>query len=1106
MYIRECKVDGYGALRDVELVFDRPITVLLGPNEAGKSTLIRFIRAMLYGIPSRREPLDRAEPVFGGRHGGRIAVTATDGHEWLLERHADAGAGGPAGRKPRGGLTIRDADGRETGWSQSEWERRALGGVSERLFRQLFAVSLDELHALHTLQGEEIGNYLYHSGLAGGASLGRTRRRLAAEMDKLYRPRGATQEINRQLALIKELESEIRASRTGLETYRELEREWLQVGRRLEEVEKRRPALAARQAELRAAVDMREWWLKLRLLQEEERELTDSLADSARPPLTEEAEPAWRALQLRRREAQESVRQAESAVRQLREEREALRWDERLLEHAPELERLEAARQAVAARQEERESLAAERRLIGETLEELISRGGPDWTEDDLAAFVAVLSEREPLRRLQRDWEESRRRMASLETDASRLKRKREALLAERDAGAAAPEPAGSRPLPPEEPEAVGPLRPGDRLSLSRAWDELDDAFRLLERRLASAAEGADSGAAEAPAVGRSAAGRSFRRRKTGGSRALRFAAGCGAALSVALAIAGAATGASGSAAWYAAAAAAALLAGVFASIALRSRGNGNASRNGTAAERAAETAELRRGVEARLAALLERPEPTAAALLGGDRDASGEAWRRLRRAVQAGMAERERAERLRERLRESEDQLRQVDRELAALETAEEEEAARLERLEAEWAAWLSRWRLPPALTPESLPELLHVAEQGQSALRRQARTLERLTALEDLQSAFRQSAAALLRVCTPPPSMEDEPELAVSWLFRQAADHRALREEAVRADRQLRAAELAASEAKRRLEEAEAAIAAVLAQAGDPDEAAYERRLHVDERRLALRREIREAELRLEAGRSPEEAASMYRLLERYDGSRLEALLAQAEESREEAERERAELLDRRGRLSQELERLRTEAETEDRLMRLAEAQSRLESLSGRYALLAVADRLLQETKAFYDEQRQPEVLRLASRYFSEMTGRAYTRIIVPDDSTAVLAESADRRVTDSAFLSRGTQEQLYLAMRFALAEAASKEAPLPLLLDDLFVHFDEHRLGRTMPVLGEIARKRQVLLFTCHRHVAEAARQALPTAGFVSWEGRAAARSGASGPGPSNTASPG
>jgi uncharacterized protein YhaN len=121
--------------------------------------------------------------------------------------------------------------------------------------------------------------------------------------------------------------------------------------------------------------------------------------------------------------------------------------------------------------------------------------------------------------------------------------------------------------------------------------------------------------------------------------------------------------------------------------------------------------------------------------------------------------------------------------------------------------------------------------------------------------------------------------------------------------------------------------------------------------------------------------------------------------------------------------------------------------------------------------------------------MTGGDYLRVAAPGDSKALLAETKDRVWLDSLYLSRGTQEQLYLSMRFALGGAASPDQPLPLLLDDLFVHFDEKRLAQSLLVLEEMGKVRQVVLFTCHRHVAAAVVSGIPGARLVRLKDEAA-----------------
>ena len=102
--------------------------------------------------------------------------------------------------------------------------------------------------------------------------------------------------------------------------------------------------------------------------------------------------------------------------------------------------------------------------------------------------------------------------------------------------------------------------------------------------------------------------------------------------------------------------------------------------------------------------------------------------------------------------------------------------------------------------------------------------------------------------------------------------------------------------------------------------------------------------------------------------------------------------------------------------------------------------------------------------------MTDGRYTRVIAPlgENRLEVEQEHGDR-LPPSA-LSRGTSEQLYLAMRLALAKAYGDQAvPLPLVADDILVNFDDDRGRATAALLDLYASEgHQILAFTCHRHL--------------------------------------
>lgn len=71
----------------------------------------------------------------------------------------------------------------------------------------------------------------------------------------------------------------------------------------------------------------------------------------------------------------------------------------------------------------------------------------------------------------------------------------------------------------------------------------------------------------------------------------------------------------------------------------------------------------------------------------------------------------------------------------------------------------------------------------------------------------------------------------------------------------------------------------------------------------------------------------------------------------------------------------------------------------------------------------------------------------------------------------LSRGTAEQLYLALRFGLIEEFARHAePLPVVMDDTFVNLDAGRAAAAGEAVRDLATRHQVIYFTCHAETAD------------------------------------
>jgi uncharacterized protein YhaN len=121
---------------------------------------------------------------------------------------------------------------------------------------------------------------------------------------------------------------------------------------------------------------------------------------------------------------------------------------------------------------------------------------------------------------------------------------------------------------------------------------------------------------------------------------------------------------------------------------------------------------------------------------------------------------------------------------------------------------------------------------------------------------------------------------------------------------------------------------------------------------------------------------------------------------------------------------------------------------------------------------------VVTTARGYFETMTNGRYDRIQVPlgSDNRTLLVTRGDADWKTPSQLSRGTREQLYLALRFGLIEQFGKPgARLPVIVDDALVNFDPPRMTAAARAFAALSERNQVIVFTCHPHLVEIFREA-------------------------------
>lgn len=178
----------------------------------------------------------------------------------------------------------------------------------------------------------------------------------------------------------------------------------------------------------------------------------------------------------------------------------------------------------------------------------------------------------------------------------------------------------------------------------------------------------------------------------------------------------------------------------------------------------------------------------------------------------------------------------------------------------------------------------------------------------------------------------------------------------------------------------------------------------------------------------------------------------------------------LETSGRLSEQLDALAARKETRRARFDVAAYNLRLGRVAELWQSRAVAGMMMEEIRRAYEKERQPETLREASRFLKRLTDGMYVNIWTPLGEDTLFVDASNGETLEVASLSRGTRELLFIAIRLALVVSFEKHGvQTPLIWDDVLVNFDYRRAAIAAKVLVEFAKGgRQIFLFTCHEHI--------------------------------------
>ena len=421
----------------------------------------------------------------------------------------------------------------------------------------------------------------------------------------------------------------------------------------------------------------------------------------------------------------------------------------------------------------------------------------------------------------------------------------------------------------------------------------------------------------------------------------------------------------------------------------------------------------------------------------------------------------------------------RQLARDVKKFNEALADAQARAERAEAELAEWHAQWSaaverlsLEGDAAPAVVNEVLARTAELFERLKQAEGFAERIREIDVDAQRFREEVDRVARQVDLPPPTAGSHEQAAEEMSKRLRG-------AVAEQKNLALLETQRAEHREKLEHARRTI----------DQAAARLRAMCQEARCdavealpAVEQASREAAvlrtqwdacnadlLRLSAGATIE---SLLSEAEAVEPDELPAKLQQLADRIAELERERGALRETIGGEKAVLATMDAGSAAAEAAEDLQDLLARIEPDVRQYVRLRLASAVLRDGIERYRKKNEGPVLGRASELFRRLTLGSFEGLQIDFDAKgeqvlAGIRAGGERLLPD--WMSDGTADQLYLALRLASLETwLARNEPIPFIVDDILIGFDNDRAAATLAALAELSRHTQVIFFTHHEHL--------------------------------------
>lgn len=1054
MKFEKLYITGFGALRELEFPDISPgLNIIEGANEAGKTTMLEFVRALFFGFAQRDKSNGDARrylPKDGGAHGGSAIVQNSRGEQLRIERMGDKSSSGLCN------VQLLNAN-REINWEA------LLSGADRLLYEQIFAFSLDELNGLSaSVEQMEKRVYAASSGSLGALLLNALDKTETAA-EEIYRKRGSNPALNKAIAEFKKIQNEVKQLSGQIENYNNDRARFLEYAEYAESLSGQYKNKETALTFAKLHHDVWPTWVRLTRLRDELKALPE------RPELTVELFQAMEKWRAERRRCQEKLEEIKPRLERVAENIKKCIVEEVILQNAPGINYLKEQLAVYEASVREAPGLQHKWMNAGQRIIVQLQQLGPEWDE---AKLEKIDISREPRLRIQQfetALEQARQEQeTAAQTEAATARQ-----IAEQQKSLQRLHAEIQREFP-QEPPTVDVIT--QRLN---AWRDAEELLRKEEDAISRGDQARENLQARQKYF--SANQKKVYTPKVlfpiwtaalpliAGFLALLFAGI--QVLSVVLCVIFLA-----------------MAAGI---IALHVQRKAEVQRWETAEKQ--QRAEEEKIVLEAQEEIQSWQQKAATARAEMREIAARFEWVIENRHDAANVEELLRAQReARSRYENLGENVRQREMDIVQITESQQEQQEKIaaakstfEARQKEWNQWLQARELPVLNTPQDALQLFDLIQKLRDELRSRDEYQQQLEAIQEQRQQFVNQVNNVWRILQrPAPSVTDIPA-AVRALCDELDIQKkaAIRREALMKEQQDWQDNQAVQKA--RLADIEHQIANILNTANAADEAEFDASLQIAEQRKKREEECRKQEEILDTHSAPGPARlALETALGKLDAAQVQENLQTAKEAFEQCRTAMLEAERQRGEWKNKVQQLEeNEGQLTSLLRQMEEQKTHIADLSAQWAVARAAHVLLEQTRARFEKERQPAVIKRAGALMRDVTAGRYQAVLASGKLNSVELDEGERGRKPLSHWSHGTKEQFYLALRLAFIEDYCSQGnlePLPVVMDDVLVHADGyHRLAAASSMIAKFAEKYQVLYFTCRPGDADVLSKAAPAA---------------------------